>query len=222
MIEGLDKDPYDEAENKVRKSIRKAILLQSQLYDSSGALKNDNNEALRGGDELASVCNSIENDIGELQKVILAIQQNPNKYKISQTLIDSRQQTINEFKSKLNGIVQQTNEKKYVQTNYASDYSNVQLQHQQDVLNQQNYHLNELHGSAQTLHTQAIQFNQEVKSQNILLRDVEQQMTESQLHIDTLTRKLSLFLDTDNPSIIRLILTLSVIATILVVVLIVF
>ncbi|XP_953935.1 uncharacterized protein TA05955 [Theileria annulata] len=222
MIEGLDKDPYDEAENKVRKSIRKAILLQSQLYDNTGSLKNDNNEAVRSGDELASVCSSIENDIGELQKVILAIQQNPNKYKISQTLIDSRQQTINEFKSKLNGIVQHTNEMKFAQTNYASDYSNVQLQHQQDVLNQQNYHLNELHGSAQTLHTQAIQFNQEVKSQNILLRDVEEQMTESQLHINTLTRKLSRFLDTDNPSIIRLILTLSIIATILVIVLIVF
>ncbi|BAM39336.1 uncharacterized protein TOT_010000794 [Theileria orientalis strain Shintoku] len=96
------------------------------------------------------------------------------------------------------------------------------MQHQQDVLNQQNYHLTELHGTAETLHTQAMAFNEEVKSQNRLLHDVEDQMVDSQLHLSTITKKLSRYLDTDHPSVIRLILILSIIVAVLVVVLIVF
>ncbi|UKJ88227.2 hypothetical protein MACJ_000671 [Theileria orientalis] len=226
VVDKMDKDPYDEAENKVRKSIRKAILLQSQLYDGTGKFVSPGNQesALKNA-ELSDICNAIESDIGELQKVIHTIHQNPNKYKISKTLLDSRQQTIHEFRSKVNGIrVHSRQESTYVnnKNSYGADYSNVQMQHQQDVLNQQNYHLTELHGTAETLHTQAVAFNEEVKSQNRLLHDVEDQMADSQLHLSTITKKLSRYLDTDHPSVIRLILILSIIIAVLVVVLIVF
>ncbi|UKK00633.2 hypothetical protein MACK_000707 [Theileria orientalis] len=235
-IDKMDKDPYDEAENKVRKSIRKAILLQSQLYDGTGKLVSPaNQESVSKNAELSEICNAIESDIGELQKVIHTIHQNPDKYKISKTLLDSRQQTIHEFRSKVNGIRVHSRqvtahlnkcyqESTYVnnKNSYGADYSNVQMQHQQDVLNQQNYHLTELHGTAETLHTQAIAFNEEVKSQNRLLHDVEDQMVDSQLHLSTITKKLSRYLDTDHPSVIRLILILSIIIAVLVVILIVF
>nr|PVC54795.1 hypothetical protein MACL_00003533 [Theileria orientalis] len=225
-IDKADKDPYDEAENKVRKSIRKAILLQSQLYDGTGNLVSPGNqESASKNAELSEICNAIESDIGELQKVIHAIHQNPSKYKISKTLLDSRQQTIHEFRSKVNGIrVHSRQEPTHVNSknSYGADYSSVQMQHQQDVLNQQNYHLTELHGTAETLHTQAMAFNEEVKSQNRLLHDVEDQMVDSQLHLSTITKKLSRYLDTDHPSVIRLILILSIIVAVLVVVLIVF
>ncbi|EKX73946.1 conserved hypothetical protein [Theileria equi strain WA] len=221
-LETSQKDPYDEAEAKVRKHIRKAIVLQSQL-NTENRDSSSNVESTAKRTELQTICSRIESDIGELQKVIQAIENNPKRYKISKSLLESRKETIEEFKSKVKGIKSIGNA--YggrPGTSYSKDYSQAQLQYQQDVISQQDMHIDQLHGSAYNLHTQAMAVNAEIKSQNRLINDIESGMEDTQLQIGTLGKKLARYLDTNNPSLLRLILILCAIASALVVVLLIF
>ncbi|GIX62961.1 syntaxin-plants SYP6 [Babesia caballi] len=103
--DGGRKDPYDEAENTVRKNIRKLIVLQSQALEELRTLPPNTPiaETVKGAEVIAA-CAAIEGDIGELQKVIDAINGNPQKYRISPRILCARQVTIDEFRSKLKGV----------------------------------------------------------------------------------------------------------------------
>nr|BAN65082.1 hypothetical protein [Babesia bovis] len=99
------RDPYDEAENTVRKNIRKLILLRSQVLEELRTMPpNTPLTSTSKGSELLNVCSAIERDISELQKVIDTISNNRERYRITKKIIAQRQSNIDEFRSKIKGV----------------------------------------------------------------------------------------------------------------------
>ncbi|CDR94372.1 hypothetical protein, conserved [Babesia bigemina] len=229
--EASKRDPYDEAENTVRKNIRRLIVLQSQVMEELSTLpKHTRVCATTKGAELLTVCAGIESDITELQKVIDTIRKNEKKYRISAKVIASRQTTIDEFRSKLKSVRDRNEANDNEVANAASSPpSNLgnslvehQLQTQKDLLEQQDVQLSVLTTSAQSLQNNALAINTEVTTQNELLRSVDEGFADTQLRLNAFSKRMAVFLDTNNPSLLRLVIMLFSIAVILLMVIIVF
>ncbi|KAK1443477.1 hypothetical protein BgAZ_203530 [Babesia gibsoni] len=212
--EGARRDPYDEAENKVRKNIRKVIVLQSQVLEelrSSGS--NCTIESTSKGPELLKVCSGIESDIVELQKVIDAIKNKPEKYRISTKVVDARQSTINEFRSKIKGVRERNNAaQNKPSSSYGASLAQYQLKNQREILEQQDVQLNALNSSASNLHDNAMAINVELTNQNRMLMGVDESFDETQFRLHSLGKRMAIFLDTNNPSLLKLVIILSSIA----------
>ncbi|GBE60465.1 syntaxin-plants SYP6 [Babesia ovata] len=231
-VDAPRRDPYDEAENTVRKNIRKLIVLQSQVMEELSKLpKHTRVSATTKGAELLTVCAGIESDISELQKVIDTIKRNGEKYRISAKIISSRQNTIDEFKSKLKSVRDRNEANDNAAANAASStpsrLGNSLVEHQlqtqkQDLLEQQDVQLSVLTTSAQSLQNNALAINTEVTTQNTLLRSVDEGFTETQLRLNAFSKRMAVFLDTNNPSLLKLVIMLSAIAILLLMVIIVF
>ncbi|ORM39352.1 uncharacterized protein BXIN_3064 [Babesia sp. Xinjiang] len=225
--EGLRRDPYDEAENTVRRNIRKLIVLQSQVLEELRTLPpNTSISSTSKGAELLNVCTGVENDIGELQKVIDTIKANKDKYRIPPKVLAARQSTIDEFRSKIKGVHDRNQVATHSSTSasrqFGSNLAQHQLQTQKDLLEQQDAHITVLSTSAQNLHANARAINVEVSSQNALLRSVDAGFEETQLRLNALSKRMAVFLDTNNPSLLKLVMTLLMIAIFLLLVIIVF
>ncbi|GFE54109.1 SNARE protein [Babesia ovis] len=224
--DGSRRDPYDEAENTVRRNIRKLIMLQSQVLEELRTLPPNTHISLttKGG-ELLNVCNGIEKDISELQKVIDTIKSNQAKYRIPSKTINQRQATIDEFRSKIKGVHDRNRQATTTATatvSCSSALAQHQLQTQKDLLDQQDVQLTVLNTSAQNLHSNARAINVELTSQNALLDDVNSSFDETQIRLNALGKRMAVFLETNNPSLLRLVITLSVIAIVLLMIIIVF
>lgn len=224
IAEEAPKDPYDEAENKVRKNIRKLIVLQSQVLEELRSLPpNSQIESTKKGTELLTVCSGIERDIGELQKVIDTIKTKPDKYRISTKIIAARQVTIDEFKSKIRGVRERNGTAQpRVPNTLNTSLAQHKLQTQKDILNQQDVQLSALNSSAHNLHNNAVAINVEVSNQNQMLLDVDGSFDEVQFRVHSLGKRMAIFLDTNNPSLLKLVIVLSTIAILLLLVIIIF
>lgn len=226
--ERTTKDPYDEAENKVRKNIRKLIVLQSQVMEELRSMPSEARiESTSKGTELLSICSGIENDINELQKVIDAIKAKPEKYNIAVRVLATRQATIDEFRSKIRGVHQRNVASNHHPTSSShsslgTSFAQHQLQTQKEMLQQQDLQLNVLNSSASNLHENAVAINVEVTNQNRILLDVNEDLDETQFRLHSLGKQMAIFLDTNNPSLLKLVIILCGIAVLLFMVIILF
>nr|BAN64183.1 hypothetical protein [Babesia bovis] len=214
------RDPYDEAENTVRKNIRKLILLQSQVLEELRTMPpNTPLTSTSKGSELLNVCSAIERDISELQKVIDTISNNRERYRITKKIIAQRQSNIDEFRSKIKGVHdrnrQATTPDNPQPAICSSSFAQHQLMSQKDMLDQQDAHIIVLNASAQNLHQNARAINVEVTNQNALLSEVGDAFDETNLRLNALTKRMAVFLDTKNPSLLRLVITLFLISIVL-------
>ncbi|KAK2196772.1 bifunctional Syntaxin 6 [Babesia duncani] len=217
------RDPYDEAESKVRKNIRKIIVLQSQAIEElRNAPPNSTLESIAKGRELLTICNGIESDISELQKVIAAIKENPSKYKIPTPVFQAREATIEEFKSKIKGVRDRNALHMAPRLQANPQASGIEMQHQQQLMEDQDTQLGVLAGTAASIFDNAKDIHMQVTTHNRMLQDLEGGMTETQAHIGSIAKRMALFLDTNNPSLIRLVLYLCGIAILLLIVIIIF
>ncbi|CRH01401.1 SNARE protein, putative [Plasmodium relictum] len=211
-MDGKKVDPFYEAKHEVDMSINKLQNLYNKwnnLPDKNSSLAKEKYTLIK--EEIKY----LNEDINDLNNSIDIVKKNLYKFNISSEEIENRTKSLKIIRNILNDITNNIsyNTPKY-NDNMKIDYDNV-------ILKRQDNDLEELAESAERLHHAAVTINTELKDQQKLLDELENEMDNSNEKMNFVTKKISDYLKTNNPKALSLILYLSMIAFILLLVLIV-
>lgn len=208
-------DPFYEAKNEVDISIKKLEELYNSwlhMVDKSSILAKETYILIR--EEI----NYLDVDLDDLENSVNIVKRNSSKFKISEEEIHNRTVSINKIRNVLNDVKRKMKEhdtlsnKKKLKGDY--NVNNT-------ALKRQDKELEELAESAERLHNVAVTINTELKDQQLLLEELENEMEYSNEKMNIVTKKIAEYLKTNNPKTLSLIFYLAMIAFFLTVVLIV-
>ncbi|EUD71397.1 syntaxin-plants SYP6 [Plasmodium vinckei petteri] len=145
----------------------------------------------------------LNKDVDDLENSIDVVKKNTHKFNISTEEIENRTKSLKNIRSILNDVESDLTNTVLSPNNYMmDDYNNI-------AINKQNDDLEELAESAERLHNAAITINTELKDQQRLLDELESEMDNSNEKMNFVTKKISDYLQTNNPKILSLILYLT-------------
>lgn len=208
-------DPFYEAKHEVDVSINKLEGLYNSwcnAADKSSILAKETYILIR--EEITY----LDVDLEDLENSVNIVKKNFTKFNISEEEIQNRSRAINKIRNKLNDIKRKMKEhdslsyKTKMQGNY--DMNSV-------TLKRQDKELEELAQSAERLHNVAITINTELKDQQQLLEELENEIEYSNEKMNIVTKKIAEYLQTNNPKTLSLIFYLTMIALFLTIVLII-
>ncbi|CRG94720.1 SNARE protein, putative [Plasmodium gallinaceum] len=205
-------DPFYEAKHEVDISVNN---LQN-LYNKWNNIPDKNSPLAKEKYTLIKEeIKYLNEDLNDLNNSINVVKKNLYKFNISNEEIENRTKSLKIIQKILNGI---TNNINY---NVQKCNDNIMIDYDKVILKRQDNDLEELAESAERLHNAAITINTELKDQQKLLDELENEMDYSNEKMNFVTKKISDYLKTNNPKVLSLILYLSLIAFILLFVLIV-
>ncbi|CAD2100384.1 SNARE protein, putative [Plasmodium vinckei lentum] len=193
-------DPFYEAEREVNISVKKLQHMYSNwnsLPDKNSILAKEKYYLMK--DEIKY----LNKDVDDLENSIDVVKKNTHKFNISTEEIENRTKSLKNIRSILNDVASDLTNTVLSPNNYMmDDYNNI-------AINKQNDDLEELAESAERLHNAAITINTELKDQQRLLDELESEMDNSNEKMNFVTKKISDYLQTNNPKILSLILYLT-------------
>ncbi|VTZ70145.1 syntaxin-6, putative [Plasmodium chabaudi chabaudi] len=205
-------DPFYEAEREVHISVKKLQHMYSNwnsLPDKNSILAKEKYYLMK--DEIKY----LNKDVDDLENSIDVVKKNTHKFNISTEEIENRTKSLKNIRAILNDVASDLTNTVLSPNNYMmDDYNNM-------AINKQNDDLEELAESAERLHNAAITINTELKDQQRLLDELESEMDNSNEKMNFVTKKISDYLQTNNPKILSLILYLTGISIFLLFVLVV-
>ncbi|SCM09698.1 SNARE protein, putative [Plasmodium chabaudi adami] len=205
-------DPFYEAEREVHISVKKLQHMYSNwnsLPDKNSILAKEKYYLMK--DEIKY----LNKDVDDLENSIDVVKKNTHKFNISIEEIENRTKSLKNIRAILNDVASDLTNTVLSPNNYMmDDYNNM-------AINKQNDDLEELAESAERLHNAAITINTELKDQQRLLDELESEMDNSNEKMNFVTKKISDYLQTNNPKILSLILYLTGISIFLLFVLVV-
>ncbi|SCM04235.1 SNARE protein, putative [Plasmodium chabaudi chabaudi] len=205
-------DPFYEAEREVHISVKKLQHMYSNwnsLPDKNSILAKEKYYLMK--DEIKY----LNKDVDDLENSIDVVKKNTHKFNISNEEIENRTKSLKNIRAILNDVASDLTNTVLSPNNYMmDDYNNM-------AINKQNDDLEELAESAERLHNAAITINTELKDQQRLLDELESEMDNSNEKMNFVTKKISDYLQTNNPKILSLILYLTGISIFLLFVLVV-
>ncbi|SPJ12889.1 SNARE protein, putative [Plasmodium sp. DRC-Itaito] len=199
-------DPFYEAKQEVDISVNK---LQS-LYNNWNNIPDKSSLSAREKYNLIKEeIKYLNEDLNDLDNSVNIVKKNSYKFNISSQEIQERTQSLRIIRNLLNEITNNINNNVLSYNNNPNnDYNSV-------ILKRQDNDLEELAESAERLHHAAITINTELKDQQKLLDELENEMDISNEKINFVTKKISHYLKTKNPKILSLIFYLSMISLVL-------
>ncbi|CAA9989624.1 SNARE protein, putative [Plasmodium knowlesi strain H] len=205
-------DPFHEAKHEVDISVKK---LQS-LYNNWSSIPDKNSIlAKEKYSRIKEEIKYLNEDLDDLDNSVNVVKKNIFKFNISNEELENRESSLKNIRTVLNDIA---NNVTYKILNYSGD---MKGEYDAVVLKRQDNDLDELAESAERLHNAAITINTELKDQQKLLDELENEMDYSNEKMNFVTKKISDYLKTNNPKILSLIVYLTLISFFLLFVLVV-
>lgn len=205
-------DPFHEAKHEVDISVQK---LQS-LYNNWSSIPDKNSIlAKEKYSRIKEEIKYLNEDLDDLDNSVNVVKKNLFKFNISNEELENRESSLKNIRTVLNDIA---NNVTYKILNYSGD---MKGEYDAVVLKRQDNDLDELAESAERLHNAAITINTELKDQQKLLDELENEMDYSNEKMNFVTKKISDYLKTNNPKILSLIVYLTLISFFLLFVLVV-
>ncbi|KAI4836757.1 syntaxin-6 [Plasmodium brasilianum] len=182
-------DPFHEAKHEVDISVSK---LQS-LYNNWNSMPDKN--SILAKEKYFLIKEEIKylnEDLDDLDNSVNVVKKNSYKFNIGSEELESRSQSIKKIRIILGDITSNLTYKVLSSNTYMNgDYDDVVQKRQDDDLD-------ELAESAERLHNAAITINTELKDQQKLLDELENEMDNSNEKMNFVTRKISDYLKTNS------------------------
>ncbi|CAG9473815.1 SNARE protein, putative [Plasmodium vivax] len=205
-------DPFHEAKHEVDVSVKK---LQS-LYNNWSSIPDKNSMLAKEKYSLIKEeIKYLNEDLDDLDNSVNVVKKNLFKFNISNEELENRASSLKNIRTVLNDI---SSNLTYKVLNYSGD---IKGEYDAVVLKRQDNDLDELAESAERLHNAAITINTELKDQQRLLDELENEMDYSNEKMNFVTKKIADYLKTNNPKMLSLIVYLTLISFFLLFVLVV-
>lgn len=215
MTSVINTDPFYEAQNEVKISLNNLQNLfhsWQNLFDKNSVIAKEKYSLIR------QEITYLHEDLNDLDNSIIIVKNNSAKFNINENEIQNRITSVQEIRNSLNGIRKYMNDydaMSYNNNNNNNNNNNMKNQYEDvnsNLLKRQDNDLEELAESAQRLHHAAITINTELKDQQKLLDELEDEMENSNIKMNFVTKRISKYLKTNNPRTLSLICYLSLIA----------
>ncbi|GAW82562.1 hypothetical protein, conserved [Plasmodium gonderi] len=205
-------DPFHEAKHEVDISVQK---LQS-LYKSWSSIPDKN--SLLAREKYALISEEIKylnEDLEDLDNSVNVVKKNLYKFNITTEELENRANSLKNIRTVLNEIASSLT---YKALNYSRS---VKGEYDAVAIKRQDNDLDELAESAERLHNAAITINTELKDQQKLLDELENEMDYSNEKMNFVMKRIGDYLKTNNPKVLSLIVYLTLISFFLLFVLVV-
>ncbi|KJP86923.1 hypothetical protein AK88_03432 [Plasmodium fragile] len=182
-------DPFHEAKHEVDVSVQK---LQS-LYNNWSSIPDKN--SILAKEKYCLIKEEIKylnEDLDDLDSAVNVVKNNLFKFNISNEELENRANSLKNIRSVLNDIASNLT---YKVLNYTGD---MKGEYDAVVLKRQDNDLDELAESAERLHNAAITINTELKDQQKLLDELENEMDYSNEKMNIVTKKIAHYLKTNS------------------------
>ncbi|EUD69397.1 hypothetical protein C922_00260 [Plasmodium inui San Antonio 1] len=182
-------DPFHEAKHEVDVSVQK---LQS-LYNNWSSIPDKN--SILAKEKYSLIKEEIKylnEDLDDLDNSVNVVKKNLFKFNISNEELENRASSLKNIRTVLNDIASNLT---YKVLNYTGD---IKGEYDAVVLKRQDNDLDELAESAERLHNAAITINTELKDQQKLLDELENEMDYSNEKMNFVTKKIADYLKTNS------------------------